>query len=113
MLKFWADPANVQGANPTNTPGTLLEVVSGTPTTDPDSFSGSKVTAFSALAPFSMTEGASLALTTGASVTGFNQSMQSVAIPEPSTWIMLLAGFASLVGVAVARKKKPRYIEAL
>lgn len=34
-LKFWADPANVQGANLNNTPGTLLETVTGTPTTDP------------------------------------------------------------------------------
>ena len=28
-LKFWADAANTQGANPTNTPGALLETVSG------------------------------------------------------------------------------------
>ena len=26
---FWADAANIQGANPTNTPGTLLETVMG------------------------------------------------------------------------------------
>ena len=28
-LQFFADPANAQGANPTNTPGALLESVSG------------------------------------------------------------------------------------
>ena len=40
-LRFWADPANAQGANPNQTPGTLLESVFGHATTDPDSFSGS------------------------------------------------------------------------
>ena len=34
-LKFWADITNTQGANPTNTPGTLLESVSGHALTDP------------------------------------------------------------------------------
>lgn len=33
-LKFWADALNVQGANPTNTPGSLLETVSGHALTD-------------------------------------------------------------------------------
>jgi hypothetical protein len=41
FLQFWADATNTQGANPNNTPGSLLETVFGTPTTNPDSFSGS------------------------------------------------------------------------
>ena len=104
-LKFWADPANVQGANLNNTPGTLLETVTGTPTTDPDSFSGSRNTAFAALAPFSMTEGADLNLVTDASITGFSQSMRSGVIPETSTWVMLGLGFAAL-GFVGAKKKR-------
>jgi hypothetical protein len=108
-LQFWADPLDAQGANPNNTPGSLLETVSGTPVTDPDSFSGSRITAFSALAPFSMTEGASLALVSGGSITGFQQSMQSTAIPEPKTWIELVVGFA-LVGLfGVKRRRSARY----
>ena len=103
-LQFWADPANVQGANLNNTPGTLLETVSGTPTTDPDSFSGSKNTPFSALAPFSMTEGASLNLVTGASITGFNESMRS-GVPEPATWAMLAIGLGFMAWGAKSRKK--------
>jgi hypothetical protein len=91
-LEFWADPANAQGANPLNTPGVLLDDVFGAPLTDPASFSGTKLSAFAASDPFSMTEGATLNLIGGASVTGFNQSMQS-GVPEPSTWAMLaLAG---------------------
>jgi hypothetical protein len=104
-LQFWADTLNRQGANPNNTPGTLLETVFGHAVTNPDSFSGSKVDAFSASAPFSMTEGARLALIGTGSVTGFNQSMTS-GVPEPKTWAMLILGFGlmALMGVRRARK---------
>jgi hypothetical protein len=107
-LSFFADPANTQGANPTNTPGTLLASVSGTPVTNPDSFSGTLSTGFSALAPFSMTEEASLSLVSGGSITGFNQSMQAV-VPEASTWVMLGLGFAGL-GFAGYRRVGPRAV---
>ena len=102
-LKFWADITNTQGANPNNTPGTLLETVMGHALTDPDSFSGSLVTPFTANAPFSMTEGAALALIGGGSVTGFNQAMES-GIPEPSTWVMMGLGFAALGFVGYRRR---------
>ena len=103
-LKFFADAANTQGANPTNTPGTLLESVSGHALTDPDSFSGSKLASFDASAPFSMTEGAALALRADGSVTGFNQAMET-GVPEPSTWAMILVGFAGLAWGAMTRKR--------
>ena len=38
------------------------------------------------------------------SVTGFNQSMESTAIPEPSTWAMLLIGFGFMAWGAANRK---------
>jgi hypothetical protein len=101
-LEFFADATNTQGANPTNTPGTLLASVAGTPTTNPDSFSGTLNTGFSALAPFSMTESASLNLVGGANITGFNQSMEAI-VPEPSTWAMLLLGG---MGLAYAARRK-------
>jgi PEP-CTERM motif len=106
-LKFWADPLNTQGANPANTPGTLLDTVTGTPITNPDSFSGSLLSPFVAGGPFSMTEGASLALIAGASVTGFNQSMQTGTIPEPSTWAMALGGFGLMAWLSYRRKRTP------
>ena len=43
-----------------------------------------------------MSETANLALAGGGSITGFNESMASNAIPEPSTWAMLAIGFAFL-----------------
>ena len=107
-LSFFADVLNRQGANPTNTPGSLLESVSGAAVTDPDSFSGSKLAAFDASAPFSMTEGAALALRADGSVTGFSQSMQT-GVPEPSTWAMLIIGFAGLAWAGMRRGKSARF----
>ena len=103
-LQFWADPLNTQGANPNNTPGALLETVSGTPTTNPDSFAGSNDAAFDASSAFSMTEGARLNLIGGGSITGFNQSMTS-GVPEASTWAMMLVGFVGLGWGAWSRKR--------
>ena len=112
-LSFWADPLNTQGANPTNTPGTLLESVSGSAATDPDSFSGSLITPFNALGPYSMTEGASLSLRGLGSITGFNQSMESTAVPEPSTWAMLIIGFGFMAyGLSPTRRKRVRSLFA-
>jgi hypothetical protein len=107
-LKFWADPADVQGANPLNTPGALLDTVSGAAVTDPDSFSGSHDTAFLLSAPFSMTEGATLDLIRGGSITGFNQSMES-SVPEPKTWVLSLVGFALLGAVGLKRARPGRF----
>ena len=103
-LSFFADIADAQGANPTNTPGTLLETVTGHALTDPDSFSGSRVTAFDANAPFSMTEGAALVLRADGSVTGFSQSMQT-GVPEPKTWAMLALGFGLMALLGVRRRR--------
>jgi PEP-CTERM motif len=102
-LTFFADAANGQGAP--GTPGTLLESVSGHATTDPDSFSGSRITAFDASAPFSMSEQAVLVLRANGSITGFNQSMESTsAIPEPSTWALMGLGFAAMAAFAWRRR---------
>ena len=108
-LKFFADPANVQGANPLNTPGVLLDTVSGSPASDPDSFSGTKLSSFFAPGLFSMTEGASVDLLAGGSITGFDQSMTtSSVVPETSTWVMLGLGFAAMTMVGVRRNKTAR-----
>ena len=101
-LTFFADTLDGQGAP--GTPGTLLESVSGHAVTDPDSFSGSRITAFDANAPFSMSEQAVLSLRADGSITGFNQSMESTAVPEPATWVMLGLGFAAL-GLIGARRQ--------
>ena len=55
-----------------------------------------------------MTEGASLVLRADGSVTGFSQSMQS-GVPEPSTWAMLIVGFAGLAWAGVRRGRGARF----
>jgi hypothetical protein len=107
-LGFFADPLNTQGANPLNTPGTLLESVSGVPATDPDSFSGSRTTSFFSAGPFSMTESASLNLVGSGSITGFNQAMET-GVPEAKTWAMLILGFGLMGFVGFRRKRAARY----
>lgn len=102
-LSFFADVLDGQGANPLNTPGALLESVSGHALTDPDSFAGSRIAGFDALGPFSMTEEASLVLRSGGSITGFNQAMES-GVPEPSTWAMLLCGFGLLSFIGMRKR---------
>ena len=101
-LTFFADTLDGQGAP--GTPGTLLESVSGHAVTDPDSFSGSRITAFDASAPFSMSEQAALVLRADGSITGFNQSMESTAVPESSTWAMIGIGFGLMAWLGQKRR---------
>ena len=111
-IAFFADKANGQGAGGgLLTPGTELFHVSGTPTHDPDSFSGSALDPFFSTAPFSMTEAATLGMVGGSSVTGFNQAMEA-GVPEPSTWAMLVAGFG-LLGLFGLKKARTERLSAI
>lgn len=85
--------------------GQSLFTTSGTPATNPDSFAGTHSSPFDSLAPFSMTEAASINLVAGGSVTGFNQAMETGVIPEPSTWAMLALGFGGLALLAKRARK--------
>jgi hypothetical protein len=109
-VSFFADHANGQGANPLNTPGSLLDTFSDTPVTNPDSFSGTHLSSFVSGSPFSMTESASLNLIAGGSVTGFDQSMTASVVPETSTWVMMLLGFVGL-GFAGMRRTPVRFLD--
>ena len=105
-LRFFADPANGQPAGVgLNVPGVELFSATGSPATDPDSFAGTNTSPFIAGGLFSMTETANLALRPGGSITGFNESMQTTAIPEPSTWVMVGLGFGAMAWGAMTRRK--------
>ena len=96
-LAFLASQANIPFG------GITLFTTSGTPASDPDSFEGTHTSLFASGSPFSMSEAASLNLATGASVTGFNEAMES-GVPEPSTWTMLAIGFGGLAFLTAKRK---------
>lgn len=86
-LTFWVDKANEQPAKTsTDLPG--IEVGSFSTLT------GVGLAPLHAGRQFAMAEGALLTIPGGGSVTDFNMTM--IAVPELSTWAMMLAGFAGL-----------------
>ena len=67
------------------------------------------VAAFDASAPFSMTEGAALALRVRWQRHGLQPGDES-GVPEPSTWAMLLAGFGLLSMLGMRKRTGHRLI---
>jgi hypothetical protein len=112
-LSFWADHLDGQpGLTAFDLPGVNLFSTSQNVSTSPDSFSGTKDTAFFSSGLFSMAEGAALTLKPGASITGFNESMAASAIPETKTWAMLGIGFGLMAIMGVRRRRDSRWLAA-
>jgi hypothetical protein len=96
-FEWFADPLDTQGADPTgNTPGTLLHTFNVTATGQVQSFSTNFTTAFSALAPFSMTEEAIYTVRPFGELLSRGTNMVAETVPEPSSWVMMVLGFAGL-----------------
>lgn len=108
-LNWFDDPGNAQGADtPFDTPGNLIDTFSNTATLLVDSFNhdGSGVVTDSG--PFSMTEQAIFTLTPFGQLVNRGQAEVKSAIPEPSTWAMMVLGFAGLGYAAFRRAAKSR-----
>ena len=105
-LNWYDDPLNGQGASdPTDTPGNLIDTFTHSATLFVDSFSHNGFGAVSDPGLFSMTEQAIFTLTPFAQLINRGQSEVKLAVPEPSTWAMMLLGFAGL-GYAGFRKAR-------
>jgi hypothetical protein len=101
-LSWFADPSNQQGANTgTDAPGTQFDTtVLDSPESGTGTVSFSDTVLLNLAGPFSLTLKGSVDLTNGAELS----ATESVtAVPEASTWTMLIAGFAGL-GLAFRRK---------
>ena len=105
-LNWFDDPNNGQGADlPTDTPGNLIHSFTNTATTIVDAFSDDFAGIVSDSGAFSMTEQAIFTLTPFGQLINRGQTEIKSAVPEPSTWAMMLLGFAGL-GYAGFRKAR-------
>jgi PEP-CTERM motif len=96
-MNWFDDPENSQGASDINdTPGTLIDTFTHNATLFVDSFSHDGIGAISDVGPFSMTEQSIFTLTPFGQLVNRGQSEVKLAVPEPSTWAMMLLGFAGL-----------------
>jgi PEP-CTERM motif len=105
-LNWFDDSNNGQGADlPSDTPGNLIHTFTNTATTVVDLFSDNFAGLVSDSGPFSMTEQAIFMLTPFGQLINRGQTEIKSAVPEPSTWAMMLLGFAGL-GYAGFRKAR-------
>ena len=107
-LNWYDDPENGQGADtPTDTPGIKIHTFSSDATVIADSFNDNFAGPASDTGPFSMTEQAIFTLTPHGELLSRGQTEIKSAIPEPSTWAMMLLGFVGL-GYVGFRKTRAR-----
>jgi hypothetical protein len=108
-LSWFDDPENGQGADTaTDTPGNLIDQFKDTSTLLVDSFSHDGSGIVTDKGPFSMTEEAVFTLPAFGQLVNRGQTeVKEPAVPEPSTWAMMLLGFVGL-GYAGFRKARAR-----
>jgi hypothetical protein len=105
-MNWFDDPANVQGADGTgNTPGTLIGTFTNTATAIVQGFSYSNAVPITDRSLFSMTVQSIYTLQPGGELLNRGQTEVKTAIPEPTTWALMLLGFAGL-GIAGWRKAR-------
>jgi hypothetical protein len=109
LTSYFDDPGNAQGADTvTDTPGNLTASFSVIDNRPPRP-AGPGFNVFqggipvSETAPFSMTMTADILLAANTQLLNYGQAIQA-AVPEPSTWVMMLLGFAGL-GFAFRRRR--------
>ena len=105
-MNWFGDALNRQGAdNAFDTPGALLDTFSDTSNgvlNNAFSHNGSGMFPSQFEDPFSLTEQATFTLVNGGELINRGQSI--AAIPETSTWAMLIAGFVGLAFAGFKRK---------
>jgi len=113
-LSFHADPLNRQGGvlflGVPQAPGVLLFNPSATFLINPFAFEGNlNQDVFNTSSPFSMALDYSFTLPAGGSIVGLESAITASVIPEPSTWVMGLAGFGLMAWLGFRRKRTTRF----
>jgi hypothetical protein len=105
-LGWFLDAGNAQGGNtPTDAPGSQIDAVSFAASAGDQSHSGSGF--LSGPSRYSLSDQGTLLLEAGATVSGGQSITVSPAVPEPSTWAMMVLGFFGL-GFAGYRRARLR-----
>ncbi len=107
MLGWFADPSNTQGGNtPTDAPGMELD---DTEFEAPGAAASESMTVLSKSSLYSLSDQGTLFLVAGGAVSGGQSATFSFGppVPEPSTWAMMILGFAGL-GYAGWRSRRMR-----
>ena len=109
-LNWYDDPLNGQGADTaTDTPGNLIDTFSTAAVGLVDSFHHNGSGLVSDTGPFSMTEQGTFTLTPFGQLVNTGMAEEKLsAVPEPSTWAMMLLGFAGLGFVGYHRAREQR-----
>ncbi len=107
---FFADQTNsLNGSGPLSVTGLDIGDFDSGALTGPHSFSFNGVGLDKLFGTYGLAESLTLKLQPGATVFVTGVSMDANAVPEPSTWAMLLGGFG-LIGILGLRKRRvPRF----
>ena len=110
-FNWYVDPTNTQGAGTsTDTPGAKVDTFFHTAVSAADSFSHNGSGLATLTSPFSLTEQFSLALPAHGELLNRGQAIVLSSVPEPSTWAMMLLGFAGLGFAAFRGRRRARTI---
>jgi hypothetical protein len=106
---FFADATNSLNGQGFNVTGTDLGDFLSAALVGPHSFSFNGSGFDPVLGPYGLAESLTLTLQPGAIVGVQNVSMDVAAVPEPSTWAMMGAGFAFIAFLGFKRKREARF----
>lgn len=106
--QYFVDGADTLNGQTESVVGTNIKTFDSGLLTGPFSFSANNTGFDHVLGPYGMAEELSLTLQPGAAIFVQGASMTAAVVPEPRTWIMLLAGFGVMAWAGLRRQRRER-----